>query len=510
VLLGVLAARMLGPSDAFDQTQPKTVAYTTDILVNGRWLLPLERGEVPATKPPLYNWLAAPAVRLLGFSFDLAHRAPSIAALLLCWWLVVRLGNSIDRAWRESDRDHEAPSLGWLAGLMFAANYTIFKLGYLARPDMLLTLWLLLGWMSATKLLTKARESGPDSPRAARWLAAGFWLCVALAWLTKGPAALVLIAYAIIAPRAIVGSWRAGRILGWWWGLPLSLAPIAAWTSAVYAIDPVHVREQLWGQEILGRIMGTGQEGAREGPIAWVKGLPNLLLYFVVRFAPWSVLSILAMVELWKRAPGGASERRWNRLPHPSGAWLCGAAVFIVIVVVLFTLSAGKRADYVAAAFAPGALLAAAWLVRLPPRLGNAAPWLAPATAGVALVAMTMVNIAQPGAPVRGFGPAIAEFIHEVDAVRRDDARPVAFVWTGTSHLKAYLGASEPDDEARLAALIDAGAPFLVISTTIGAPLEHWLEANGRSATSRQVIDSAMLPLEHGWPGQVALYEVTP
>jgi len=508
-VLWLLAARMLGPSDAYDQTQPKTLAYTTDVLVNGRWVLPLERGELPATKPPLYNWLAAPAVRLLGFSSDMAHRAPSIAALVLCWWIIVRLGNAIDRAWKTSKPADESSAMGWIAGMMFASSYTIFKLGYLARPDMLLTLWLLLGWVSATELMIDASKQGEAPWRGSRRLAAAFWTCVALAWLTKGPAAVVLLAYAIVGPRAIIGSRRARAVFQWRWGLPLSLAPIAAWTAAAHAIDPVHVREQLWGQEILGRFLGTGAEGSDDGPIAWVKGFPNLLLYYVVRFAPWSIPSILAMIALWKRG-GEARQRGWAGLPSPAGAWLHGAAVFVVIVIVLFTLSAGKRADYIAASFAPGAILAAAWLIRVPPRLGRERPWLAPATAGIALAIMTMLNIAQPRAPQRGFGPAISRFILEVESIRRADARPLVFVWSGTSHLKAYVGVSAPDSEAKLAALIEAGRPFHVITTTINAPLEHWLAANGRGADCRMVADSAMLPLEHGWPGQMAIYEVTP
>ena len=43
-LIWVLVARLLGPSDLWDQTQPRTVAYTTDIVITGHWLLPLAGG----------------------------------------------------------------------------------------------------------------------------------------------------------------------------------------------------------------------------------------------------------------------------------------------------------------------------------------------------------------------------------------------------------------------------------------------------------------------------------
>src|SRR5688572_30822432 len=92
MLIAMMTLRYLGPSDLYDQTQPKTMSYTTDIIVHGgsHWLLPFERGELPATKPPLYNWLAAPAVKWLGFNSEIAHKLPSIAAMLACWLIIVR------------------------------------------------------------------------------------------------------------------------------------------------------------------------------------------------------------------------------------------------------------------------------------------------------------------------------------------------------------------------------------------------------------------------------------
>src|SRR4051812_48886443 len=107
-----LTLRVLGPSDLWDNTQPKTVSYTTDILVHGgnHWILPvdyaLEHGAEPATKPPLYNWIAAPLVSALGFNSEIAHRSPSILAFVLCWLCVVRVGRNIDPDPRGS--------LGWL------------------------------------------------------------------------------------------------------------------------------------------------------------------------------------------------------------------------------------------------------------------------------------------------------------------------------------------------------------------------------------------------------------
>lgn len=528
-LVWALAARIVGPSDAFDQTQPKTLSYTTDILVNGRWILPVYYGEPtePATKPPLYNWLAAPMVRLLGFDSEIGHRFPSIAALGLCWLVLVRLGQRLFP---------QDAGVGWLAGMMFVASYTIFKLGYLARPDMLLTLWLIGGWVAGTALLVRGvgnklegdalpahetREGFSAVERGAKgvgFLRMVFWACVALAALTKGPAALVLIIYALVGAKAIRGSWRTSGIFGWWWGLPLSLVLVGLWVAAAYRIDPRHVVERLWQAEILGRVIGTGTEGNLEGPRGFVTDLLNIALFYLIRFAPWSIISILAMIDLWlpvrARKKDPHAPRRWRTLPGDAGAWLQGAAWFVIVVVGLFTLSTGKRADYIAAAFGPGALLAAAWMQTLSIRLGRRLPWLAPIVAALALAAMTIVNQRQTEAPIRGFGPAIDEFISVAAEQIRIQPRPVLFWSTGSTHLKACLGLSEPDMASfePLKEMLARGESIWLIAGQNPADarrVEEVIRENLPEVVLRTVVISQPLPRDRGWPGQMILFEVS-
>ncbi|UCD75045.1 MAG: hypothetical protein JSV91_14825, partial [Phycisphaerales bacterium] len=516
-LAWLVAGRVFGPSDLWDQTQPKTVSYTTDIIAHGRWILPVERGEFPATKPPLYNWLAAPAVWLMGFNSEIGHKLPSIVALFACWAALIVLG---DRLFPSM-----GAAVGYLASMCFVSSYTIFKLGYLARPDMLLTLWLVLGWIAATKLLVDAREEAAGPPTRRFLLKLAFWLCVALAGLTKGPVAAVLPVYAVIAGKVITGRWRASAILGWWWGLPASLILVALWIWGVWLTNPEHLRQELWYNEIWGRVTGTGPEGSHEGPLGWLKGLGHMPLYYLVRFAPWSILSILAMVELWKHDPRKESGQIWRGIGR-SGYWLMSAAVMVFVVVGLFTLSASKRADYIAAAFAPGSLLAAWWLLRAGPRLGEYLPWLASAAVGVCLGAMTVVNQRQSAAPEPGFGDQIMAFARQARAEIENQSGPVVFWNAGASHLQAMLGASELDcppsmpparDDPVLRArvesytaalrrqIIEDGRPFWLLegrATDRQMTFARWLQAENIIAVVRPQTRSAELPRGDDWPEQ--------
>ncbi len=423
VLIWALAARVFGPCDAYDQDQPRTMAYTTDIIVHGRWILPIERGRIPATKPPLYNWLAVPAVRALGFSSDFAHKLPSVVALCLLWSTLVLV----------------APGpLGWLSALLFVCNFAVFKLAYLARPDMVLALWLFWGWIAASVLLI-----APPPKRTARVaFAVGFWLCVALAALTKGPAALLLPLYALLASKSLGGRWAATRVFGWWWGIPLSTGLFGAWAYAVYRIDSTHLLKQLLFNEFFGRITGTGSEGTGgRGPIDFVRRLGFMPLYFMGRFAPWSILTLFAIVAL-VRQPEREAPRPWRSIP--GGPWLLGATIQVVLVVAFFSFSAGKRGDYVLPALAPAAMLAAWFLLRRGVGAGVVS-----VIAVTTMLCMIGYLGLQLSAPVRGFGSEIHRFIREVESHLEADPRPVAFLNAGESQLQGHLGFSELDGRAR-------------------------------------------------------------
>ncbi|MCA9286231.1 MAG: glycosyltransferase family 39 protein, partial [Phycisphaerales bacterium] len=241
-LAAVLAARMLGPTDLWHQTQPRTISYTVDMLVHGgsSWLLPVDFGGVPATKPPLVNWLATPFVAALGRASELGHKMPSVLALAAMAAILARIGARL------------GSGTGWLAALMCLSAYPFFKLGYLARPDMVLTAILLGAWWSATRLLLD------DPPRRRTWQAV-FWTCVVAVALDKGPVAVLPILYVPVVARLVCGRWSAALRIGPLWALP-ALAVIAGYYAALWRLDPQHVYEVLWKREVLGRVTGDSPE----------------------------------------------------------------------------------------------------------------------------------------------------------------------------------------------------------------------------------------------------------
>ena len=413
----MFAARLLAPSALQRFDQPKTASYTADVVVNSRWLLPRDMLGHPATKPPLVNWLAAPVVAL-GFWTEWAVKWPmaagALASTALTFWMARRLFGQLPEI---GDRATCAAAIAGIAWLVNPANLTMI---YHCRPDPLLVTFLTAAWILGT-IIVCDKKAPPLS------VVFGFWIAVGLAGLTKGPAAAVPILYLPLAARLSGGSWSLAHRSRWWWGLPLSLAIFAAWAIPTALAYPEPFFQVLVGRQLIAQALGLGEQfGSRQitsgGPIVAFKLLWENPMWFVERFAPWSVLSIGGLYVIgW---------RRWFR--HP----LAPSVLWTFLVLAFFALSAHKTADYILPAYPAAAILAAyfcaTFLNRFRIRLwqvGCAGLMLAIA---FAFDAICFSNVSKDPA-----GDNLKTFARQADAIIRDD--PVIFVRTGFNTLQFFL-----------------------------------------------------------------------
>jgi hypothetical protein len=300
--------------------------------------------------------------------------------------------------------------------------------------------------------------------------------------------------------------------LKWWWGLPLALAISVGWILAVWRINPEHVRSVLLGDEIVGRLTGTGPEGSHEGLRGWFLTFFNMAIYFLIRFLPWSLPAIAAMWLVTRKPRFTTATSHMPKADSRLHCWLRAASLFVIVVVIVFSLSAGKRADYIAAAFAPGSLLAAWWLLLGAGEIVERRPWIAPALATITLAAMIVVNQLQLFAPSTNFGPAIAAFIDETEITLAGEPLPLVLVYTGETQMQAMLGLSQADDPREVTQRIRERQPFWVIAgRRLEPPYDYgeWLMQR-RRVNAEPVVQSALLPHDRGWPQQLTLYRMTP
>ncbi len=451
VLLAValgLVLRIGAPSDLYDNDQPKTVAYTADIAANGRWALPVDMLGRPATKPPMYNWVGVLCAWSVGRWTEWVLKAPAMLGMAVTLGVVMVMG------WRWAVRDLRWPAYGirdtcdkppllaschsgvlaMIGGLAWLANYSTFKLMYTARPDMLFVAFMTIGWAAATVLMRQYRDKtdrsphqiadGPGTMSRLPWQLL-FWLALAGAALTKGPLAALLLVYLLLGSKCVGGRWSALGATGWWWGLVLSGGLIGGWLLAVTQADASHLTDQLIGEQIIDRSAHLDVRQLLLGPVK----PPFYLLGFI---APWSVLTVLAVIDLLRR-PG-----RWA--DHPAGP----AVLWVLIVVGFSMIIAGAlgrdRADYLAPAYPAAALAGAWWLVAIGRRY-RLHPTGAVAVAFVLLIGLGIyAHRFSPAARTR-YGQHLQTFADQVRQRVGDEA--LGFDQVGYVPLGALLGRNE-------------------------------------------------------------------
>lgn len=454
----MLAARLLAPSALQRFDQPKTVSYTADIAVHGRWLLPRDMMGNPATKPPLVNWLAAPLLAA-GFWTELSVKTPmllgSLATLALTVWMARRLlrrsldpddeskgGPDAGHASARGDQGMRGASINaqlatdaaFLAGIAWLVNPANLTMLYHCRPDPLLVTFLTGAWILGTRIVCDGAGTEPLRPLPRR-IVLGFWVCVGLAALTKGPAALVPTLYLPLAARIIGGRWSLVHRSRWWWGVPLAVGMFLAWAVPCAIFYPEPFWKVLVGQELLAQATGMGEQFGNkritsEGPIVALKLIAENPVWFVEKFAPWSAAAIGGLLVLgW---------RRWFR--HP----LAPAILWSFLVIVFFALSAHKTADYLLPSYPAAAVVAAYFCVAFLRRRLRVQPWQVGAAGLLVAVGLGVDTMFFARAARDGGGENLKAFAREARGIVGDE--PVVFWRTGYNTLGFFLRRHQPGE----------------------------------------------------------------
>ncbi len=438
----VVLVRVLGPSDLnANQDQSKTVAFTLDAARNGNWSLPQDGMGALTRKPPLVNWVGAPLV-MLGWHSELALKTPALLAGVATFGATVagalvlfrRLGRDGADPGDVALARHALPA-ALAAGAVWVACPSSVKHIYFMRPDIMITAWLAIGWAAAVMLVT-----GP-APRRPRLLALVVWTSAGLAALTKGPMAVLLPAYLLLAgiliadhPSRRAWSARAKRTAraGWWWGIPIMLALPGAWLYAAWLENAEHVEGTLLGKAVKGRLVDDAG-GLSKKLYALTRGVPGLLFE---RYMVWAVPLIIALLSRPSRAI----------LSHPTAP----ASVFVLLVLLVNVLTAGRAGSYLMPAYPAASCLAVYALARL---IAGAAATRMPAAPACIAAAALVVGLAI-GARESFFsraarqrdGDAINTFARQAAAIVDDD--PVAFLGITDLPIAPLMGRHHAGDSS--------------------------------------------------------------
>ena len=436
----VCVFRVAGPSDlSQNHDQSKTMAYTADMVLHGRWVLPRDnRGDL-TTKPVLVNWMGVAvvqALQLVGLAWrEWSLKMPTMLAGLLAVVVSMVAGYRLTR--RAADDLPGQPPPVYVAcgaGLALASSPVFVKHVYFLRPDMLAAAMLASGWLAATVLLRD------ETKRPATW-AFVLWGCMGLAALTKGFTALLLPLYILAAAKLVHGRFAAANRTRWYWGLPVAVALGLSWPVMVWFADAQHLFGELLGDQTMQRFAGGG--GVLTYLWGVAKGVVDLVGWPFEGVAVWYLAAIAVLFAL--------PRRQWlGPVAGPAIVWcLCVWAFFLPL--------SSKGASYVLPMYPAMAVLAAvAWLnlPRIAPPRRSLIGLSVVAALSISSAVVYKTNFSR-GARRGEAGSTLVAFAKR--AQPRIGDQPVSFVNLGNSPLVTLMGRHPGDDP-----LPDPEAPWVI------------------------------------------------
>ncbi|MCE5323470.1 glycosyltransferase family 39 protein [bacterium] len=290
-----------------------------EMLVSGDYVVPTCNGVLFLDKPPLVYWLQAASMRVFGVN-SLGARLPSTIAALLLAGYVVYLGSKL-----------YGRRAGIMAGFMLASAILTSALARMAIMDQLFALAITLSLGSFI-----LSYSG-------KWDRRGyvlFWAAMGISAMIKGPAGMVIICITAGVFLLMSRDRRALRNAIPLLGVLIFLAICLPWYILVQIRTHGVFAGEFFIHQNLQRAMG--EDFSHNQPFYFY------LPIFVAGFFPWSIYVPLAWSVKVRRMRVDAS---------------LFMAVWMVVVIGVFTLSCSKLASYIfpmlpAAAILVGAMWA--------------------------------------------------------------------------------------------------------------------------------------------------------
>ena len=350
LVIAILTLHRLGAGDVCTGNEAVEGVFVQQMVEHGHLLFPVENGNVPMYKPPLFHWTAVAIDRLFGIRKVTAAnlRIPSalyaIAGALLAMIFAFEIFGL---------------DVAVLAGLTLAASYQYISQGRFGRVDMALcffeslSLFAFLWWLPRDPTLS-GRDARFESNLPALYLLAA---ALGLGVLAKGPVGAILpgasiLIFMIVERRGhqILTMLDPGAII-------LGAAIASSWYLACYFSGRFAFLNRQLDTENVGRFFGS------LGAMApWYYLKPILL-----NSAPLSLLVPIAAIYALLSPIATSSNGDSTSVPNKGRSAVRLFAIFYFATVIFFSIAAYKRRSYLLPVWPSAAVILAWWIVTIPP-----------------------------------------------------------------------------------------------------------------------------------------------
>jgi 4-amino-4-deoxy-L-arabinose transferase-like glycosyltransferase len=324
----------IGWSDLYNHTEGQYAGAAREMLQTHQWLWPTNDGLPRLPKPPLLYWLIIASFKIFGVNAAVA-RLPVALAMVATVGLTFLTAEKLADYWR-----------GFFAGLIYLCCFGTGSLGRILMPEPVFSAFI------AGAIFCGVW--GFQRRRGRAWWFLGFWICCALACLTKSLLGLIypLSIFLLLSVFYREARLRFARLFHWSY-IALFLVLFVPWYVATEMHFPGFLH-QLLGVEWLGHLRSFSNVPGSDN------GVPRFQFIWMhlIWWAPWSVAVVPGAIIAWRKVIRPSELTFSEALPL---TWM--AIVFLPLIVI------GQRQDYYSMSMWSGFAIfcATAW-DRLPKR----------------------------------------------------------------------------------------------------------------------------------------------